>query len=1550
MPRTITRAEQIAENQLSVNDSPLVGVENFDIVRYDGENYVPAIADTQLNADVFGLALDVTGSIGTVIVAGIIDGFSNLTPGSIYYLSQAQAGKITATEPPSGLKVALGVAITDTIFHMYHIGIVSHSSSTTSGTVSGTGVANQVAFWTDVTEISGSTDFTWNNTTLSITGGDASNAVLNVVPAANGRTVASFRNAAGSDIVSITSSAAGNGGLSIFRGATEVFKFNTETTESLLKVSDTSNRPAIIDMTVWGDSTGPGTIGNSFIRFNSNFCEFPSGLNWSGARQAFINMVSADAGSSVMSGGVNGESFRRFRMTTSGQMLIGGGTSAATVWMERSSATLINFSGYTFRVTNTTNSTSPTSGALTVAGGFGVALNTRLGGNLAFSTGVSISSILDEDNMASNSATALATQQSIKAYVDGIDKVTGSGVADQVAFWNGTKTLSGSTNFTWSSDTLNLGAGSFRFTAGVAVSSILDEDDMISDSATALATQQSIRAYVSSSVITDHGGLSGLGDDDHSQYLLLAGRTGQTITDVITIDGGTDAVNQVIPLYITGEANGTGGNGRVKVDIRNTGSTTQSTSLLLGSSATTAWEFGTNWVGADDDFYIWSENLNNGQPTDPYGLVLHLTAAGSVKAAQLTDSTSPTTGALLSAGGAGIAKSLYIGENLGFDSGVAVQEILDQDDMASDSATALATQQSIKAYVDGKTTNMVDGIGEAGRVAFWSDENTITYHQNLSWNNTTLSITSGVESTDEFDGTLVVTGGIGISGKVNTGGNITASADGSNAVDPRTIGFMDMSAEASGVIMREVWTGVGGQLISDIPLSTEPDIVDFMTSFEAPTDWADNYGTRMSGYLIPPEDDDYTFWIATDDAGELWLSTDENPENAVMIANVVGWAGTRQWDSQANQESIPISLVGGNKYYIYALQKEGAGGDNLSVAWSSSTITRDVIAGTYLVPAGGTSAARFQFGNTGTGIQYASGAQMNIHSYDSIVIQGARSDVSFPSFIPVGGDAQVIIHSTRDDKDILAVKARVGQTGHLQKWIGPSDEDYAHVDVDGNIISLAITTSTSSTTGAIVSIGGIGVGENLYVGNKFSFDSGVYATEISDDITMSDDSHEKLVTQYAAKGYADGPHAATQDPTGFESPDSVTVSYDPIARTVTVTQPGGIVIWLNGIRYSYPSYTSPVHNSATGLYYLSMIDETGPSWSTSQWSFSVVQIAYVYYSPTIKFCLRECHGLMPWQVHEEFHRTVGAYRRSGGGLTAGTYAVQPASPNNADNTPGFEQAFVADEDLATTIAAWPQGTYTNFWLTGTGTANMTTTSLFPFNVGAVYPMYYPYSGGSFIPTEMGSAVFFNVYQMLIPVTSDTESQKYRMVMVQPEYTYYTLAAAQSEDYRSLSTGEFSGLVAESVVFTRITYYTKNNYSSTGRVRIEAVSYIVGTGASQVAVAAVTPSSHTTLSDRDVANQHPASAISILTPTGNLLGATDLQVAVTAIDGLNALRAIDKAISYDGNGRISVVTDSRGTKTMGYDGAGKLVSITGTGIYQSKTLTYTGDNLTGITVS
>ena len=85
---------------------------------------------------------------------------------------------------------------------------------------------------------------------------------------------------------------------------------------------------------------------------------------------------------------------------------------------------------------------------------------------------------------------------------------------------------------------------------------------------------------------------------------------------------------------------------------------------------------------------------------------------------------------------------------------------------------------------------------------------------------------------------------------------------------------------------------------------------------EGPTNVADNYGSRITGWLVPPISGDYEFWITTDNHGELWLSADEEPTNRVRVCYVPGWTGPRDWDKFPDQYSLPITLVAGQAYYM----------------------------------------------------------------------------------------------------------------------------------------------------------------------------------------------------------------------------------------------------------------------------------------------------------------------------------------------------------------------------------------------------------------------------------------------------------------------------------------------------------------------------------------------------------------------------------------------------------------------------------------------------------
>jgi regulation of enolase protein 1 (concanavalin A-like superfamily) len=86
------------------------------------------------------------------------------------------------------------------------------------------------------------------------------------------------------------------------------------------------------------------------------------------------------------------------------------------------------------------------------------------------------------------------------------------------------------------------------------------------------------------------------------------------------------------------------------------------------------------------------------------------------------------------------------------------------------------------------------------------------------------------------------------------------------------------------------------------------------------------------------------------------LSTDDNPANASLVANVAGWTPSQDWDHENSHGSdevvgATIPLEGGQKYYISAIYKEGGGGDNCSVAWEGpDSPTRSLINGYYLSP------------------------------------------------------------------------------------------------------------------------------------------------------------------------------------------------------------------------------------------------------------------------------------------------------------------------------------------------------------------------------------------------------------------------------------------------------------------------------------------------------------------------------------------------------------------------------------------------------------------------
>ena len=125
------------------------------------------------------------------------------------------------------------------------------------------------------------------------------------------------------------------------------------------------------------------------------------------------------------------------------------------------------------------------------------------------------------------------------------------------------------------------------------------------------------------------------------------------------------------------------------------------------------------------------------------------------------------------------------------------------------------------------------------------------------------------------------------------------------------------------------------ETLTDLPrFPHDPDVTSSIGWFELPSDAGDEYGVRISGFLVPPKTGEYVFYLASDDSSQLFLSSDESPDNKIMIASNRFSANWRGWQSLASENISPaIMLEAGNRYWVEALFREKRGRDRFAVTW-----------------------------------------------------------------------------------------------------------------------------------------------------------------------------------------------------------------------------------------------------------------------------------------------------------------------------------------------------------------------------------------------------------------------------------------------------------------------------------------------------------------------------------------------------------------------------------------------------------------------------------------
>ena len=142
----------------------------------------------------------------------------------------------------------------------------------------------------------------------------------------------------------------------------------------------------------------------------------------------------------------------------------------------------------------------------------------------------------------------------------------------------------------------------------------------------------------------------------------------------------------------------------------------------------------------------------------------------------------------------------------------------------------------------------------------------------------------------------------------------------------------------SGYVYRWFYPNIPGanvfDLTSDPSFPTYPSAIEKLTNgLIGQVNTADDYGSLVQGYVIPPLTGNYTFWIAADNAAELWLSTSDAPANVQLTAFCLLPVAVNDWTASPEQQSAPIALTAGQRYYFEVVHKEGSGNDHVAVGW-----------------------------------------------------------------------------------------------------------------------------------------------------------------------------------------------------------------------------------------------------------------------------------------------------------------------------------------------------------------------------------------------------------------------------------------------------------------------------------------------------------------------------------------------------------------------------------------------------------------------------------------
>jgi len=159
-------------------------------------------------------------------------------------------------------------------------------------------------------------------------------------------------------------------------------------------------------------------------------------------------------------------------------------------------------------------------------------------------------------------------------------------------------------------------------------------------------------------------------------------------------------------------------------------------------------------------------------------------------------------------------------------------------------------------------------------------------------------------------------------------------------------------ASEPGIIKINYFDNISGSKIADMlnnpAFPDSPTAVIDSDRIEFLDNRGDNYGAYVRGFIVPPVNGDYQFYVAGDDETEFWLSNDETSENISRMATVPGYTSRNEFDKYASQASPVVPMQADTSYYFEVRFKEGSGNDHFSVAWQGPNLSRQIVAAPHI--------------------------------------------------------------------------------------------------------------------------------------------------------------------------------------------------------------------------------------------------------------------------------------------------------------------------------------------------------------------------------------------------------------------------------------------------------------------------------------------------------------------------------------------------------------------------------------------------------------------------